>query len=369
MSTVDVDNPFALPEDSKVAHRPKDLSGGRYRFPRRDGTHKPNGWQRVTNLVGAYSDEYSLRLWEIEQVLRALGDAGSPLVSELWDTMPEFVEWTKSERKEWVGGFTEKCKTATKADAGSRFGNHRHSIVEEHHEGLPAGHLKADARRHLSLYSSALIRNKLRAVEGMQERRVLIEELEAVGTLDNVLEDLAAGPHHIGDLKTQKRFWTWLEIAAQLATYAHAEAVWELDGTGGGRWVDMPVKVDQDRALVLWMPRESASDDPAVVAEWEPHVDVYEVDIAAGWETAKRAYEVVKDRAAAKRARNPRGWLRPAPDITATERMAGRFAAADTYGEGALLVAEAKATGLWGPMLGDCARDAHKRITGSLDSH
>lgn len=349
------DDPFALAEDSKVAQRPKDLSGGRYRFPRRDGTHKPYGWQRVTNLVGAYSDSFGLRLWEIEQVARAVA-----VSRDLYEVLlaTDFEGMTKDERKAWTEEFTEDCKAFTKADAGTKFGNHRHSMVEEYHEGLPQGHQHADARRHLSLYSSALIRNKLRAVEGMQERRVLIEELEAVGTLDNVLEDLVSNVFTIGDLKTQKRFWTWLEIAAQEACYAHAEAVWELDGTGGGRWVDMPVKVSREEAHVLWMPREHPSG--------EPMVDVYTVDIVAGWETAKRAYEVVKDRSAAKRAKNPRGWLRPSPDITATERMAARFAAADTLAEGALLVAEAKAKGLWGPVLGDCAKDAHKRISEGL---
>jgi hypothetical protein len=349
-----IDDPFALAEDSKVARRPLDLSGGRYRFPRRDGTHKPYGWQRVTNLVGAYSDSFGLRLWEIEQVLRALGDPGHPLVSELWDAMPAFVELEKDARKEWVEAFTEKCKAATKADAGTRFGNHRHSMVEEHHEGLPQGHQQANARRHLALYAAALIRNRLRAVEGMQERRVLIEAVEAVGTLDNVLEDLDTGRFHIGDLKTQKRFWTWLEIKAQLATYANSDAVWNAEKLC---WEDWPVKVDRSRGAVVWMPREHPSGEPAV--------DVYRVDLISGWRTALRAYEVVQDRAAAKSKRNNGAELWPAPVATATERYAARFAAVDTMAEGRVLVAEAKTAGVWSQVLADCAGDAVKRLTGT----
>lgn len=353
----EVDDPFALAIDSKVARREEIITGGRYRLPHRDGSHKKNGWQRVTNLVGAYSDEFALRMWEIEQVLKGVAISEAVYAALIAD-MPAVHEMTKAQRKAWAEDFTERCKAITKADAGTRFGNHRHSMVEEHHEGLPMGHLRSDARSHLSLYRSALVRNGLRAVEGMQERRVLIEELEAVGTLDNVLEDLSRNVFQVGDLKTQKRFWTWLEIAAQEACYAHSDAVWDPERNC---WADWPVTVDREVALVMWMPREHPSG--------EPMVDVYEVDIKAGWETARRAREVVMDRAAAKRKGTPRGWLRPAAPPTETERYAARFAACETVAEGSALVAEARKAGVWDVVLADCARDAMTRIKSRVDRY
>lgn len=351
---VGADDEFALPDDSAVVQRQGDITGGRYRFPNRDGSHKPYGWQRVTNLVSAYSDQFALRMWEIEQVMRGLAVSDETL-AEIRAAIPAWDKLDKQARKDEVEKLTERCKAITGADAGAKFGNHRHDAVEHLHvEGLPPAYAGRFGRRHLALYSAALVRNELRAVPGMQERRVLVEQLEAVGTLDNVLECLRDGLFRIGDLKTQKRFWTWLEISAQFACYAHAVAVWEPDGAGGGRWVDWPVPIAQDLAYVLWMPREHPSGEPAV--------DVYEVDIVAGWETAKRAYEVVKDRSAAKRKREPRGWLRPAPPATVHEKWAARFAAIETKAEGSALVAEAREAGVWDTVLADCARAALARI-------
>lgn len=376
MTLVDIADPFANPEDVKVSRRGEIITGGRYRLPHRDGTHKKRGWMRVTNLVGAYSDPYGLRLWEIEQVLRGLTegagftDDGRALISvlyaELLNTRLDGME--KAERRQWVEGFLERCKDVSGGNEGARYGTHRHAVVEAHHAGLPLGYQVPSVRRQLALYASALERNKLRAVPGMQERRVLVESLEVVGTLDNILEDLITNLLLIGDLKTQKKFWTYLEIGAQFACYANADAMWDEQL---GKWVDMP-KVSRDLGLILWMPRPVCDEPdcgrtlpceahPGQIKE--PRVDIYEVDLVAGWKTARRAFEVVQDRAEAKAKNSPRAWLRPAPPITLTEQYAARFAAVETKADGRALVAEARQKGVWDEILADCARQALARMS------
>lgn len=359
--TAEVADPFADPGEVLQAKRSQIITAGRYRLPMRDGNPKKGGWQRVTNLVGAYADQYGLRLYEIGAVLEGLKVAPH-LFAEVART--PFETMTKAQRRTWVERFTERAKEAARANEGMHFGNLRHAQVEEEHTGeLPYAAPDSYARQHLSLYRSALVRNRLRALPAMQERRVLISELDAIGTLDNVLEDLVTELLHIADLKTIKRFWSFLEIAAQLACYAHAEAMWEPSTTDdplAGRWVDMP-NLNLDLGLVLWMPREPV--DALKEPDWEPHVDVYEVDIVAGWETAKLARRVVMDRAAAKRKGNPRGWLRAAPPVSEVERWAARFAAVDTLAEGSRLVGEAHRAGVWCPVLEDEAKVARDRIT------
>lgn len=356
------DDPFALPAESRVAARHDVLQRGRYMLPNRDGTKKARGFQRVSNLVSAISDQFGLRMWEIEQTLRGLA-ASHELYQELMDVRSAWDRMDKQERKRAVEVFMEKAKTAAEADLGARFGNHRHAVVEGLHAGLPLGLQNSLTRRHLSLYATALVRNQLRALPEMQERRILVESLEVVGTLDNVVEDLRTGLLHIADLKTQRKFWTWLEISAQLACYAHGDAMWD---NATGTWVDMP-KVDLRTAMVLWMPRVP----PCVYgctgdcdhAPGEPIVDVYEVDVEKGWATAELCYRVVKDRAQAKNATTPRGRIRLANAITDTERYAAMFAGCESLQEGQALVKEAKAKGLWGPVLGDAAKAAHQRLT------
>lgn len=360
---IDAD-PFALPADSRVAARVDVLQRGRYMLPKLDGSKQPRGFQRVSNLVSAISDQFGLRMWEIEQTLRGVA-ASHQLYTELMDVRAAWDRMDKQDRKRAVEVFMEKAKTAAEADLGSRFGNHRHAVVEGHHAGLPLGIQNTLTRRHLSLYATALVRNHLRALPDMQERRVLVERLEVVGTLDNVVEDLRTGLLHIADLKTQRKFWTWLEISAQLACYAHGDAMWD---NATGTWVNMP-KVDLKTAMVLWMPRVP----PCVYGctgdcehpPGEPMVDVYEVDVEKGWATAELCYQVVKDRAQAKNATTPRGRIRLANTITEEERYAALFAGVDSVQEGQALVAECKKRGIWGPVLGDAAKAAHKRLTGT----
>ncbi len=130
--------------------------------------------------------------------------------------------------------------------------------------------------------------------------------------------------------------------APVLATYAHGDAMWD---PVIGMWVDMP-PVRQDLAVVLWMPRGGTS------------VDVLEVDIVKGWETARLARKVVQDR----QDKAPRAWLRPAPPVTETEQYAARFAGVDSHAEGRALTEECKRRGLWSPMLADAAEVALLRL-------
>jgi hypothetical protein len=363
--SVETLDPFATEAEAAPParkQRQEIITGGRYRLPNRDGSHHKGGWQRVSNRVSAFADQFGLRLWEIEQVVLAV-KTDPRLIAEI--DLPFLTNLPKDERREWIAFFLEKCKAISKGNEGSLFGNTRHAQVEADHESLPIPADDAYARRHLHLYRSALVRNALRAVPGMQERRVLIERMEIIGTLDNILEDLVSDCLRIGDLKTQKRFWTWLLVAAQLAAYANGDAMWESandpENPRAGRWVDMP-KVDKEIGLILWMPREPVNPEEP----WEPHVDVYEVDLVAGLKTLELCALVVADRQAAKQAHNPRAWLRKAPVATETEKYAARFAAVSTVAEGRALVAEARAKGVWSPILEDEAIAAKKRISRGL---
>lgn len=359
---IEDDDPFA-----RVTGRRADvITGGRYRLPDLQGQHRKGGWQRVSNLVSAYSDQFALRLWEIEHVLRGVR-GGYELYRELLDTDLDAMD--RDTRKEYIEGFTERCKKVSGGAEGSEHGNQRHAMVEDWHSGLPLGIQNAGARRHLSLYASALVRNDLVALDGMQERRVLIERLGAVGTLDNVLRqggehERPAGELYIGDLKTQKRFWTWLEIAAQQACYANADAMW---CPLAGAWQPMP-KVSTEIAKILWMPRVNpcvmrCNASPCEHPAGPPIVEVWNVDIVKGWGVAQRAYEVVQDRAAAKAKRNPWGWLAETRAVSEHERYAAMFAAVESVAEGKALVEEVKKRKLWDVILADCAKEAVQRLT------
>lgn len=358
-----IDDPFASVSDSTPD--PRIITGGRYRLPRLDGSHKPNGWMRVSNLVSAYADQYALRQWEQRQMMLAVRADHALYTALLEATGDQLAD------PHWDEEFLERCKKVAGGSAGADHGNERHAAVEGLHFGADVALYPSETRRMLALYASTLARHGLTPLPGMQERRVLISGLECVGTLDNIVEEWRdcptcngrggtdgtyggpctdclgggrlPGSNAVADLKTQRQFWSFLEIGAQLACYAHGDAMWD---PVAGRWVDMP-KVRQDVALVLWMPRGATT------------VDVLEVDIVAGWKTARRAHEVVLDRSAAK---SGRAWLRPAPPVTETEQYAALFAGVDSHAEGRALTEECRRKGLWSPMLADAAELALLRL-------
>ena len=348
-----VEDPFATADEARVSTSSGEdiVRGGRYRLPHRDGAHKPRGWMRSTNLVSAISDQFALRLWEIGETLAGVA-VSTELYTRILADAPQNM--AKAERRVWTERFVELAKDASGGNKAAAHGNMRHNMVEDHHAGLPTAHYDAASRRHLHLYTEALVRTQLRALPQMQERIVLCEALETCGRLDNVLEDQRTGRWMIGDLKTKKKFWTVQELGAQLAVYANADAMWD---AVAGVWVNMP-PVDSTTGVLLWMPRIDPEDE-----DQEPRVDVYEVDLEAGWATAQLAYAVVQERQAAKSKKSRRAWLREGAAVTDTERWAARFAAVDAKADGARLVRECQAAGAWNAAVAKAARVAYERLT------
>ena len=378
------------------------VSAGRYRLPNRDGTPHKGGWTRATNLASSISDTKALGDWEQRMVLLGMREAlrhvvGSSTLDLLLADHPvrELLELDvdnlePGELRGALMSLAETFKTLAKSELGATRGNLAHKMVEHHHAGLPMAGIPQEVLDKLPHYVTRLEVHKLEPIPGMQERQVMVEELNGVGTLDNILRDLTMAqepcfelelggmctkhhrhisrcgftypalspwtdtcPDFIGDLKTQKRFWSWLEIAAQLAFYAHGDAMWD---PKAGAWVDMP-PVNQERALVAWMPWEAE--------EGASPVEMYEVNLLEGWETLKLAHQVHARRAAAKRKSEAWGWLRTPPRAGIVEAYAKRLHEAVTRADASAIYAEASGVGVWGPELEQVAAEILPRLVDS----
>lgn len=347
--TIDVDAPFATPEDTRQIKRDSIISGGRYRLPNRDGTHHKGGWMRTTNLVGAFSDQRQLQQWEMRTTLAGLAVAPylykeiQAIVSEV-GTDPAAIK----EDQERLLDVAERAKDVAGGGRGREWGNRMHALVEADHRDLPyvASDLESTLLR---LYREALAEARLTALPDMQERILLNEAVGTVGTADNFVECGVTNLVHIADLKTQKRFWSWLEIEAQLATYANADAMWDTDR---GEWTDIPYEVDRTRGAVVWCPEPRG----------EPTVQVRRVDLERGWRTAKLAHHIVGLRSEAKSARQEvsgHSWV----PVDLVEFYGRMFTMVSTVEEGRALVAECRRHGVYGPELQASARAAASRIS------
>lgn len=361
--TLILDDPFApapasadmFDDPDKPTRGDRWLTGGRYRYPNRDGSHHKGGWTRTTNITGAISDAFGLRDWELRNLL--CGIAIDPSIYA--DAVALAAGKANADLKPYmdqVHALLDRAKEVAGGNAGSDHGNREHLMVEAFHKDLPH-EMDADQQVRLALYRQAMRDAQLAPVPGMQERRVMLEAYNVCGTLDNVLRCLRYGVDYVGDLKSQRRFWSWMEVEAQEGGYANADAMWEADGDGG-RWVDMPA-VDRDRAVVLWVPRPDPESGEG------PRAEVLQVDIERGWSTFKLAHAVYTRRAEAKSARQAVSGLAwtPAPPVARVEWYSRLIGAVESREEGSRLVAEARAAGVWCDALADVARIVAQRLT------
>jgi hypothetical protein len=177
------------------------------------------------------------------------------------------------------------------------------------------------------------------------ERIVVVPDLKVAGTLDRIVDPGGQAPLQIADVKTGKDLsYGWLEIAIQLALYAHAEAMWN-DQTQ--TYEPVPA-LDLDHAMVMHLPVGKAQ------------CDLYSVDIAAGWEAAQ-VCQAVRQWRSRRNLANPRRGD-PNPSMRRAVKsldLNTRIDNAATVDDLTDLWAEADAAGTW--TTGHTARAAKKK--------
>lgn len=337
MMRADAD-PF-MTADSPGVDEPVLITAGRYRLPEliigedgRVGTggQKKGGRQRVTTLVKAIGDARALDLWHQRMLL--LGIARRP---DLFDLLSATVATTPdpADLKKALDELAPKVLAAAGADEGANLGTAFHGFTEAQDLGLM--HF---ARRvwhgKLRNYAEGLREHGFEVHPEYVERVIVCERYNVAGTFDRLLWDTAAGVYRVGDLKSQKAFWTWLEIAAQMAAYQQADAVWDRRRLC---FEAMP-KVAEDHAVVVWMPR----DHP----DREDGVDFFTVDLEKGREALELCFKVDRMRSEAKSRAQTWGLLRPAPKMKRVEAYARRLDGVSSLAEGSALWAEIVKAGL-----------------------
>lgn len=317
---------------------PERITAGRYRLPGLTRwstgelvTHdepRRGGWQRVTTLVKAIGDARALDLWH--QRLLVLAMVQRP---DLYDLACATVATTdRQDEKAMRAGLesiAEKLLAAVGADEGANLGTAFHGFTEAEDMGL-AHFARKVWHGKIRNYREGLRAQGLVIDPTLIERKVVNLEYGIAGTLDRILMDecVEGMPLRIGDLKSQKKFWTWLEIAAQLAAYALADAMWCREKLS---YVEFPA-VAQDYGVVAWMPVSHP--------EREDGVDFFSVDLAKGREALALCAQVDRMRSEAKSARQTWGLLRPAPVLTVVEAYARRIGEVSSLAEGSALWAE-----------------------------
>lgn len=324
---------------------PERITAGRYRLPDltwssldgslSTGGKRTGGWQRVTTLVKAIGDARALDLWH--QRLLVLAMVKRP---DLYDLACATVATTDPgddrAMREGLESLAGKLLAAVGADEGANLGTAFHGFTEADDLGL-MHYARKVWHGKIRNYREGLDAQGLIVEQHYIERKVVVLKYGLAGTLDRILWDHTAEVHRIGDLKSQKRFWTWLEISAQLAAYAMADAMWD---RAKMCYVEMP-PVAQDLAVVAWMPVNGLHYPDAATSTGDEHgVDFFNVDLERGREALELCSRVDRMRSEAKSKTQTWGLLRPAPVLTVVEAYARRLGSVSSLAEGSALWAE-----------------------------
>jgi hypothetical protein len=212
------------------------VRAGRYRFPPPPGVEpSPNGWMRCTNLVSAFSDQRALQLWLERMTLLGLLRDDGVLFDELAALPDEALN------NETLEMYAERARVAAGADKGARKGTARHGLLEHY---LNTGEIGGHRRQQLQMEQllEEMDRHDLEFIPGWSERVVWHPIAGGtMGRMDARVLCRRTGQVGVLDLKTQKRFWTYQEIAGQQCLYDSAPWVWDGPEGPGGRWVEYQI--------------------------------------------------------------------------------------------------------------------------------
>lgn len=348
MTTMDHMDPFMTHSDTSTEDTdPERITGGRYRLP--DLTVTPQGWlitghesrkggwQRVTTMVKAIAEARALDLWHQRMII-----TGLVLRSDLYDLAAATLSGRdlqtddpaeQAALRRDLEDLAQRVLLAAGADVGANLGTAFHGFAEAQDLGM-MHYARRRWHGRLSNYQTGLEAHQLHVVPTLTERRVVILRYGLAGTLDRILHDEVANVYRIGDLKSQKRFWTWLEISAQLAAYQMADAMWDRQKMS---YVEMPPTAD-DLAVVAWIPENHPERPDAV--------DFFDVDLERGREILDLSHRVDRLRSEVKSKAQTVGVLRPQPSMTLVEAYARRLDAVQSAREGSALWAEITKRGL-----------------------
>lgn len=353
---IDQFDPFVSASAAKALHDedPERITAGRYRLPdltwsTLDGSlstgdaPRKGGWQRVTTMVKAIGDARALDLWH--QRMLVLGFVKRPDLYDLACATVATLEATGApagELREAMEKISNKVLAAVGADEGANLGTAFHGFTEAQDLGM-MHYARRVWHGKLANYRDGLHAQGLAVEPTLIERKIVVLRYGLAGTLDRILADTVHRTYRIGDLKSQKKFWTWLEIAAQMAAYAMADAMWD---RAKRCYVDMPL-VDQDEAVVAWMPvvhPDGQTEHPTPGAA--DNVDFFSVDLERGRAALDLCSQVDKMRSEAKSVKQTWGLLRPAPHLAAVEAFAARLDEVASPAEGSAVWSEIVKAGL-----------------------
>jgi hypothetical protein len=299
---------------------------GRYRLP-----HPTSGrvipWTRATTWAKSIADTYKLSQWQQRMAIK-----GITLRPDLYASTAA----TPLEDKDTLNKLVESAKEVAGAKTAAGLGSALHSFTEalDRGEDVTPGPWSED----IKAYGASLVEHGLTVLPGMIEGKVVCTRFTVAGTFDRIFRTEKPCPScgktvSVGDLKTGADLsYGWNEIAIQLALYAHADAIWDVEEK---RYIPMP-DVCLCNAIVVHLPVN------------QHQATLYDVDITQGWRAAELC-GLVREWRNTRNLAIPRTvtTLAPTGPVTSSPTWTDRIGLATTPGELSAIWREANAKAEW----------------------
>lgn len=220
-------------------------------------------WTRATTFASAVEDDFRLNLWKTR--MTAVGLARRP---DLYAGVAAVEDPQSDDGKRKLDALCEQAKEFAGASTGSNLGTALHAFTQQLDMGRrPA--VPAPWDKDVAAYEELIGLHGIDISPNYVERVVTVPFVKVAGTMDRLVRWNA--DNFVLDVKTGADLsYAMNKIAIQLALYAHAETVYDVESN---RHFPMP-KVDKERALVVHLPAGKAT------------ATLYEVDIRTGWQMA-----------------------------------------------------------------------------------
>jgi hypothetical protein len=234
----------------------------------------PVGYTRVTTVAKALDEGGGLAPWKAAMTasgiirrkgLRARWEALLAQYGDPW--------YASAAAKEEAKRLVEECAAVGGANDRREVGSSLHAITALVDAGRTPAHLSDETERDVRAYRDGLDAQGVHVVPGAIETTVVLDQHRVAGTFDRLVTVPGFELPLVADLKTGGSLdYSWGAIAVQLAGYAHGEFVYEQgaarDGHEDAR-LPMP-QVSPAWGLTMWL--------------HDATLDLYLVDLTAGWE-------------------------------------------------------------------------------------
>lgn len=240
------------------------------------------GYTRVTTIAKTLADEYNLTRWKMRMAVA--GVANRP------DLLASAQAHNITTDKNTFNELAEKGLEAAKGDAKANLGTALHKILERVDSGEQLDRIDASFHPFIERYLQGMADAGVKINKRRIEQILVNKDHGYAGTTDRIATVPGGQLPVITDLKTGSTLdFSWLEICAQMAAYAHHTHTYS---PASGR-LNKRVDVDLERALIIHMPSDGDT------------FDLHWVDLKFGFEVLMDSIAAREHRKAAKKAHWP----------------------------------------------------------------